>query len=161
MNEATAIGRLVTLDTCDNLLHTPGSAISVLRRITRTQIYSRQNRPCDMVDSILASDPDLITRTLSPVQIESVLIMWLSGLLVTSLDPLSSYLDGRRLLLGWEDLSEPARAIFLPGTDGAVRRLAQIATLEAEISIGRPSKMAQALITDGELVRRLNNGAVP
>ena len=113
-----------------------------------------------MVDSILASDPDLIVRTLSAVQIESILIMWLSGLLVTSLDPLSSYLDGRRLILGWEILSDAARGIFPAGTDGAVRSLAQISTLEAEISIGRPSKMAQALIADGELVRRLSNGGL-
>ena len=91
-----------------------------------------------MVDSILASDPDLIVRTLSAVQIESILIMWLSGLLVTSLDPLSSYLDGRRLLLGWEILSDAARGIFPAGTDGAVRKLAEIATAEAEISIGMP-----------------------
>lgn len=113
-----------------------------------------------MVSSILDSDPDLITRTLSPVQVESVLIMVLSRLLVASLNQSRTYLDGRRLLLGWEDLSEPARAIFPPGTDKAIRRLAEIATPEAEISIGQPSKMAQALITDGELVRRLNNGGL-
>lgn len=154
------IQRLVMADTCDNLLHTPGSAISVLRRITGTQIYSRQNRPCDMVDSIMDSDPDLITRTLSPVQVESILIMVLSGLLVASLEPSSSYLDGRRLLLAWEDLSDAAHAIFPSGTDQAIRRLAEIATAEAEIILGLPSKMAQALLMNGELVRRLNNGGL-
>lgn len=68
-------------------------------------------------------------------------------------------LDGRVLLLRWEDLTAEARALFPPCTDQAIRRLASIATKDAAIGVRRPADTAKSLLTDGKLARALGNGA--
>ena len=161
-NTNRAISDLVAGDLANmDAVLDPGSAISNLRRKTGAG-YLCAVRPLQFIRHLMEIDPDLIPSTLSERQLVPVRIMILASLIASSLTTGPAHvLDGRRLLLSWTDLPEAARkAIFSDATDRAVRRLAEIATPEAEIAVTVPSKLAQALITDGQLTRRLNNGGL-